>query len=47
MLDTVIARFGEENLLQLLTLFTRLTDISEAVRQEMLNNDDKGDNTLD
>ena len=47
MLDTVIARFGEENLLQLLALFTRLTDILEEVRQEMLNNDDKGDNTLD
>lgn len=47
MLDTVIARFGEENLLQLLALFTRLSDISEEVRQEMLNNDDKGDNTLD
>jgi DNA-binding MarR family transcriptional regulator len=47
MLDTVIARFGEENLLQLLALFTRLTDISEEVRQEMLNNEEKGDNALD
>lgn len=47
MLDTVIARFGEENILQLLALFNRLTDISEEVRQEMLNNDGKGDYTLD
>jgi len=47
MLDTVIARFGEDNLLQLLELFTRLTDISEEVKQELMNNDNKGDNALD
>ena len=47
MFDTVIARFGEENALQLLELFTRLTDISEEVKQELLNNDVKGENTLD
>ncbi len=47
MLETVISRFGEDNTRQLIELFSRLTDISEDMKQEFLNTDNKGDNALD
>lgn len=47
MIGTVISRFGEDNTRQLIELFSRLADISEDVKQEFLNSDNKGDNALD
>jgi DNA-binding MarR family transcriptional regulator len=47
MLETVISRFGEDNARQLVKLFTRLTDISEEVKREANNTEDKGDHQLD
>lgn len=47
MLEAVISRFGEDNTQQLIELFTRLTDVSEEVKQEFLNSDKKGDDVID
>ncbi|NLX94120.1 MAG: winged helix-turn-helix transcriptional regulator [Clostridiales bacterium] len=47
MIGTVISRFGEDNTRQLIELFTQLTDVSEEVKQEFLNQDNKGGNALD
>lgn len=47
MLEAVISRFGEDNTQQLIELFTRLTDVSEQVKQEFLNSDKKGDDVID
>ncbi|HZK39081.1 MAG TPA: MarR family transcriptional regulator [Clostridia bacterium] len=43
MIDTVISRFGEDNTRQIIDLFIDLTDISEQVKQEFLNSDNKKD----
>lgn len=47
MLGTVISRFGEDNTHRLIELFTRLTDVSQQVKQEFLNSSNEGGNAID
>ena len=46
-MDTLIARFGEDNTRQLIALFTRLADISEDMKREAQQKDKTGDKQLD
>jgi DNA-binding MarR family transcriptional regulator len=46
-LDETIERFGEDNIRQLISLFNRLIDISNEIKEEKLTTTSKGETDLD